>query len=183
VPCTSDPVPSPPIPLDPGVTWANDSTEQANCTVVLADAGLQNQRAACRVAGGFDSRPPPPPALTAGVVRPGHFLPAGGAGHCRRRGGQDRHLPRRALPPARPAPRQETRDRRPRQLDPHDHLEPALRPRRQLPRPGTRLLSSTLRQPAPRARPDPQARTPDRPNRHPQARRGSGASSLTSSRT
>ena len=25
--------------------------------------GLQNQRAACRVAGGFDSRPPPPPAL------------------------------------------------------------------------------------------------------------------------
>src|ERR1700753_2659709 len=45
--------------------------------------GLQNQRAACRVAGGFDSRPPPPPALTAGVVRPGHFLPAGGAGHCR----------------------------------------------------------------------------------------------------
>src|ERR1700749_4411079 len=41
--------------------------------------GLQNQRAACRVAGGFDSRPPPPTALTSDEVRPGYFLPAGGA--------------------------------------------------------------------------------------------------------
>jgi transposase len=79
-------------------------------------------------------------------------------------------------------PRQETRDRRGREFHPHDHLEPAVRSRRQLPRPGTRLLPGTLRQPAPRARPDPQARAPDRPDRHPPARR-SGASSLTSSST
>ena len=36
-----------PVPADPArsrMTRANDSAEQANCTVVLADAGLQNQR-------------------------------------------------------------------------------------------------------------------------------------------
>jgi hypothetical protein len=52
-----------PIPADPArslMTWANGSTEPINWTVVAADTGLQNQRAACRVAGGFDSRPPPP---------------------------------------------------------------------------------------------------------------------------
>src|ERR1700735_5351253 len=42
------------------MTWANDSAEHTNWIVVAADTGLQNQRAACRVAGGFDSRPPPP---------------------------------------------------------------------------------------------------------------------------
>src|ERR1700735_2976998 len=54
------------------MTWANDSAEQTNCRVALADAGLQNQRAACRVAGGFDSclPPPPPPALTPDEGRP-----------------------------------------------------------------------------------------------------------------
>src|ERR1700733_12787970 len=30
--------------------------------------GLQNQRAACRVAGGFDSRPPPPTASMPGLA-------------------------------------------------------------------------------------------------------------------
>src|ERR1700722_16744839 len=52
----------PPGPVRSRMTWLNDSAEQANCTVVLAGAGLQNQKAACRVADGFDSRPPPPPA-------------------------------------------------------------------------------------------------------------------------
>src|ERR1700726_3525051 len=45
--------------------------------------GLQNQRAACRVAGGVDFRPPPPPALILGAGRPGRGRPASGAGHSR----------------------------------------------------------------------------------------------------
>ena len=57
---------------------------------------------------------------------------------------QDQHLPRRALPPHRPSPRQETRDRRRRQLGPDDRLAPALRPRRPLPRSRPRLLPGAL---------------------------------------
>ena len=71
------------------MTWENDSAEQTDCTVVIAGAGLQDQKAACRAAGGLDSRPPAPsasapsasaPALTPAEVRPGHVLPADGAG-------------------------------------------------------------------------------------------------------
>ena len=43
-----------PVPFDPAkslFTCADDSVEQTGCRVVLAGAGLQNQRAACRVAG------------------------------------------------------------------------------------------------------------------------------------
>jgi hypothetical protein len=93
-----------PVPTDPArsrMTWSNDSAEQTHCTVVLADAGLQNQRAACRAAGGFDSRPPPPPAPTPDEVRSGHFLRAGGVGHSRRAMPTGRHVPcRRGAPPA-----------------------------------------------------------------------------------
>src|ERR1700735_3657070 len=42
------------------MTWANDTAVPPNWAVAAADTVLQNQRAACRVAGGFDSRPPPP---------------------------------------------------------------------------------------------------------------------------
>ena len=56
------------IPADPGrplMTLANGSAEHPNWTVVAADTVLQNQRAARRVAGALDSRPPlRPPPLT-----------------------------------------------------------------------------------------------------------------------
>jgi hypothetical protein len=48
--------------------------------------------------------------------------------------------PGRALPAPGPTPRQETRDRRGGQLDPHHHLAPARRPAGPLPRPRARLL-------------------------------------------
>ena len=47
----------------------NDTAENTNCRVVLAGSGLQNHRAACRVAGGFDSRPPPPPPPARGQMK------------------------------------------------------------------------------------------------------------------
>ena len=47
----------------------------------------------------------------------------------RRRGRQDRHLPRRTLPPDRQAPRQTQGARRRRPLHPGHHLAPACRPR------------------------------------------------------
>jgi hypothetical protein len=64
-----------PVPTDPArstMICANDSAEQANSAVVLADAGLQDQRAACRVAGGLDSvrLRRPPAALTPDEGRP-----------------------------------------------------------------------------------------------------------------
>jgi hypothetical protein len=51
-----------PVPADPSrsrMTLANDNAEHTNWTVVAADIGLQNQRAARRVAGALDSRPAP----------------------------------------------------------------------------------------------------------------------------
>jgi transposase len=50
------------------------------------------------------------------------------------------HLPRRAVPPHRPPPRQETSHRRGRPLHPGHRLAPAVRPRRRVPRPRCRLL-------------------------------------------
>ena len=62
-----------PIPADPvasRMTWANDSGGPSYGTGVVDYPGLQSQGAACRVAGGFDSRPPPPPPLTSDERRP-----------------------------------------------------------------------------------------------------------------
>jgi transposase len=58
----------------------------------------------------------------------------------RRRRRQDQHLPRRTLPPPRPAPRQKASHRRGRPLHPGYRLAPVLRPRHPLYRPRRRLL-------------------------------------------
>jgi hypothetical protein len=41
------------------LTWAEEDHMALACGVAAAAAGLQNRCAAFRVAGGFDSRPPP----------------------------------------------------------------------------------------------------------------------------
>ena len=79
--------------------------------------------------------------------------------------------PRGPLPASGPPPRQETRDRRRRQLRPDDRVAPAVRPRRPLPRPGLGLLRIQDQQAAPAARSRPPARAPHRPARHPPTRR------------
>jgi transposase len=67
-------------------------------------------------------------------------LPSPGPRRGRRLRQQNRHLPRRTLPPDRQTPRQEEGHRRGRPLHPGHRLAPALRPRRPLPRPRSGLL-------------------------------------------
>jgi hypothetical protein len=47
------------------LTSQNGLGNDSESSTATACAGLQNQWAALRVAGGFDSRPPPPPSQTA----------------------------------------------------------------------------------------------------------------------
>ena len=81
--------------------------------------------------------------------------------------GPHRHLPRRPLPPPGPPPRQETGHRRGRQLGPHHHLAPAVRPGHPLPRPRPRLPRREDQPTTPPTRPDPPTRTPHRQESHP----------------
>ena len=77
------------------------------------------------------------------------------------------HIPGRALPAHRPAPRQTPRHRRCGQLRPRHHLALARRSRRHLPRPRSRLLRLPDHQAAQETQPHPTARTAHRPTKSP----------------
>ena len=112
--------------------------------VILAEIGLDMSRfptaghlvswASCRPA---PSSPGPHPRR---ADRQGQPLSQGHPRRGRRRGRQDRHLPRRALPAPGQAHRQAQGPGRRRPVHPGDHLEPARRPPSPLPRPRRRLL-------------------------------------------
>ncbi|WP_235653612.1 IS110 family RNA-guided transposase [Mycolicibacter icosiumassiliensis] len=98
-----------------------------------------------------------------GQDRQGQSLSQAGARRCRCVGGQDRHLPRRALPAAGQTPRQTQSDRRGGPLDPGHRLAPAGRPHRPFPRPGRRLLPASGQHPATHPQPHPPTRNPGSP--------------------
>ena len=81
----------------------------------------------------------------------------------RRRGRQDRHLPRRTLPAHRQTPRQAQGPGRRRPLHPGHHLAPARRPHRPLPRPRRRLPHPPHRHEAASPQPHPPTRSPRLP--------------------
>src|SRR5262249_37898708 len=117
--------------------------------------------------------PPPPPGgdeTPHRQSRQGHALPQRHPRRDRRLRRPDRHLPRRALPPPGPPPRQaQSRDRR-RPLRPGHHLPPARRPRSPVLRPWTGLLQQPHQPRTQDRRPRPPAPGP-RPDRHPHPRR------------
>ena len=88
--------------------------------------------------------------------RPGRRLPEGLLHPGRQRRREHRHLPRRAAPPAVPAPRREQGQVRGRALHPRHHLAPPQRPRSQIRRPRPRLARTQSR-PRPQ---DPRPRQP-----------------------
>jgi transposase len=102
----------------------------------------------------------------AGPTGKGQPVPAGHAWRGRRRGRQNRHLPRRALPAAGPPPRQAQGAGRHRPLHPGHRLAPTRRPHRPLPRPGRRLPHQPHRHGPQDPQPGPPTRGP-RPHRHP----------------
>ena len=117
--------------------------------------------------------------------RQGQPLPQGRARRGRRRGRQDRHLPRRTLPADRQAPRQAQGPGRRRPLHPGHRLAPARRPQppatatsapattpaasTKTARPATTSASSK-----PSATPSPSPRPPDQPPAHPAPLRSAG---------
>ena len=101
------------------------------------------------------------------VQRTRQPLPGPSLGRGRGRGRQDRLLPRRALPPHRQTPRQETGHRRGGPLDPGDRLASALRRAGRVHRPRRRSLHPSRQLRDQEAHPHPPTRS-TRLHRHPQ---------------
>jgi transposase len=104
------------------------------------------------------------PAAAQAVQGPGRRLPQDVLRPGRQRHREHRHLPRRAAPPANPAPRRDQGHVRCRQIHPGHHLAPPGRPRSQVHRPRPRLAR-------PAGRPRPQDPRPPPPAQGPRHRR------------
>ena len=160
-------------PVLPAVIRLDEVTGigQDAAQVIIAEVGLDMTRLPHPRPPGVLGKADPPHDPVRGqepirARRQGQPLPQGRPRRGRRRGSQNRHLPRRALPADRQAPRQAEGTGRRGPLHPGHRLAPARRPRHPLPRSRRRLLHQPHRQRPQNPQPHPPARSPRLPS-HP----------------